>query len=69
MEELVEELQEELEKILQEIETISTKVHKKELDAFEGFMLSEKHKNRIIEIGNKLKEKNIDITTAQTLIV
>ncbi len=69
MEEFVEDLQEELEKILQEIETISIKVQEKELDAYEGFMLSEKHKNRIIEIGNKLKEKNIDITTNQTLTI
>lgn len=63
MEETVEELEEELQKELDAIEIITAKVQKKELDTFEGFMQSEKHKNRVVEIGYKLKALGIDITT------
>lgn len=59
----VEELEEELQKALDAIEMIAAKVQKKELDTFEGFMQSEKHKNRVVELGYKLKELGIDITT------
>ena len=63
MNDTVEELESELQEVLLKIDAIAEKVHKKELDTFEGFMESEKYKNRIVEIGNALKEKGIDITT------
>ena len=59
----VEELETELQEVLLNIDNIAAKVHTKELDAYEGFMQSEKYKNRVVEIGNALKEKGIDITT------
>lgn len=58
----IEELQSELEESLQKIEEIVEKVQNKELDTFEGFMESEKYKNRVVELGNLLKERGIDIT-------
>ena len=45
------------------MDTLAQKVQDKELDAYEGFTQSEKWKNRIVEIGNALKERGIDITT------
>jgi hypothetical protein len=63
MEEIVEDLEEELQKALTQIDTIAAKVQRKELDTFEGFMESEKYKNRVVEIGYKLKELGVDITT------
>lgn len=63
MEETVEDLEEELQKALTQIDTIAAKVQRKELDTFEGFMESEKYKNRVVEIGYKLKELGVDITT------
>ena len=63
MEETVEDLEEELQKALAQIDTIAAKVQRKELDTFEGFMESEKYKNRVVEIGYKLKELGVDITT------
>ncbi|MDD3854488.1 hypothetical protein [Sulfurimonas sp.] len=63
MEEIVEDLEEELQKALAQIDTIAAKVQRKELDTFEGFMESEKYKNRVVEIGYKLKELGVDITT------
>ena len=62
MEETVEGLEDELQKELDAIEIIAAQVQKKEIDAFEGFMQSEKHKNRVVELGYKLKELGIDIT-------
>lgn len=62
MEDTVEYLEEELQKALDEIENIAVKVQRKELDTFEGFMQSETYKNRVVEIGYKLKELGIDIT-------
>ncbi len=59
----VEELETELQEVLLNIDAIAQKVQDKEIDAYEGFMQSEKYKNRIIEIGNALKERGIDITT------
>lgn len=63
MEETIEELEDELQKALDTIELIAAKVQNKEIDAFEGFMQSEKYKNRVVELGYKLKELGIDITT------
>jgi peptidoglycan hydrolase CwlO-like protein len=60
---MIEYLEEELEETLAKIDDIAAKVQKKELDAYEGFMETEKYKNQIVEIGNKLKEKGVDITT------
>jgi len=33
------------------------------MDAYEGFMKSEEYKDKLEEIGNKLKEKGVDINT------
>ena len=62
MRETVEDLESELEIALQTMDTIAEKVLKKELDSYEGFMQSETWKNKIVEIGYKLKERGIDIT-------
>lgn len=59
----VEDLESELQEVLLNMDTLAQKVKDKELDAYEGFMQSEKYKNRIVELGNALKEKGIDITT------
>jgi len=63
MNDTVEELESELQEVLLKIDAIAQKVQDKELDTYAGFIESEKYKNRIIEIGNTLKEKGIDITT------
>ncbi|OHD99684.1 MAG: hypothetical protein A3E21_07735 [Sulfurimonas sp. RIFCSPHIGHO2_12_FULL_36_9] len=62
MEETVEDLDEELQKALSEIENIAAKVYEGKMDAYEGFMETEKYNKIVLEIGNKLKEKGIDIT-------
>ena len=59
----VEELEAELQEVFLDMENLAEKVQLKELDSYEGFMQSEKYKNRIIELGNALKERGIDITT------
>ena len=59
----VEELESELQEVFLNMESIAEKVQLKELDAYEGFMQSEKYKNRVVELGNALKERGIDITT------
>lgn len=59
----VEELESELQDIYLSIDNLVEKVQNKEIDSYEGFMQSEKYKNRIVEIGYLLKEKGIDITT------
>ena len=59
----VEELETELQEVLLNIDAIAQKVSNKEIDAYAGFIESEKYKNRVVEIGNILKEKGIDITT------
>lgn len=58
----VEELEEALQTALNNMEDIAAKVYEKKLSAYEGFMETEKYKDEIITIGNKLKEKGIDIT-------
>ncbi len=63
MTETVEELEAELQEVFLDMDDIAEKVRLKELDAYEGFIQSEKYKNRIIELGNALKERGIDITT------
>ncbi|DAB29589.1 MAG TPA: hypothetical protein CFH84_08690 [Sulfurimonas sp. UBA12504] len=63
MEETIEDLEEELQKALVQIDNIAEMVQRKELGTFEGFMESEKYKNRVVEIGYKLKELGVDITT------
>ncbi|MDA3909051.1 MAG: hypothetical protein PF437_08170 [Sulfurimonas sp.] len=63
MNDTVEELESELQEVLLNIDNIAARVVTKELDAYEGFMESEKWKNRVVEIGYALKEKGIDITT------
>jgi hypothetical protein len=63
MQETVEDLESELEEALVKIDTIAAKVLDKEIDSYEGFMQSEMWKNKIVEIGHKLKERGIDITT------
>ncbi len=59
----VEELETELQEMQLQMDTLAEKVLNKEMDSYEGFMQSEKYKNRIVEIGYALKEKGIDITT------
>ena len=59
----VEELETELQEVLNNIDFIASQVQNKELDAYEGFVKSEQYKNRVVEIGNKLKAVGIDITT------
>ncbi len=61
--ETVEELETELQEVLLSIENIAQEVANGEVDTYEGFMQSEKYKNRVVEIGYLLKEKGIDITT------
>jgi len=63
MNDTVEELESELQEVLLNIDNIAAKVVEKKMDAYEGFMESEKWKNRVVEIGYALKEKGIDITT------
>ncbi|MCD6191711.1 MAG: hypothetical protein J7K14_09280 [Sulfurimonas sp.] len=63
MTETVEELESELQELYLNMDDLAEKVQLKELDAYEGFMQSEKYKNKIVEIGNALKERGIDITT------
>ncbi len=62
----VEELESELEELLLKIDTIAQKVLDKELDSYQGFLDTEKYKDRIVEIGHLLKEKGIDITIRKT---
>lgn len=64
-EETVEFLDEEFRKTLLEIENIAQRVEDKEIDAYEGFMLSEKYNNKAAEIGNKLKAMGIDLSTME----
>jgi len=59
----VEDLESELQEVLLNIDIIAQKVADKNMDAYDGFMQSEKYKNRVVEIGNALKEIGIDITT------
>lgn len=63
MQTTVEGLESELEETLLKIDEIAQKVQEKKLDAYDGFMESEKFKDRVVEIGNLLKERGIDITT------
>jgi uncharacterized FAD-dependent dehydrogenase len=62
LEETVEDLDEKLQKALAEIENIAAKVYEKKMDAYEGFLETERYNKIVLEIGNKLKEKGIDIT-------
>ncbi|MFA5455374.1 MAG: hypothetical protein WC272_08655 [Sulfurimonas sp.] len=62
MEETVEDLDEELQKALSEIDNIAAKVYEKKMDAYEGFLETERYNKIVLEIGNKLKERGIDIT-------
>jgi len=59
----VEELESELQEVLLNMDNLAEQVQEKEIDSYEGFMQTEKYRNRIVEIGNVLKEKGIDITT------
>lgn len=63
MDDTLEELESELQIVYLNIENIAARVANKELDAYEGFLESEKWKDRVVEIGYALKAKGIDITT------
>jgi len=63
IEETIESLEDELQEALMTIENIAAQVAEKTMDAYDGFMKSEEYKNKVVEIGNKLKEKGVDITT------
>lgn len=58
----VEFLDEELKKTLGAIQDIAAKVYEGKLDAYEGFLETEKYNERVVELGNKLKEKGVDVT-------
>lgn len=58
----VEFLDEELKKTLEAIQNIAAKVYEGKLDAYEGFLETEKYNERVVELGNKLKEKGVDVT-------
>ncbi|MDK9692757.1 MAG: hypothetical protein OEL19_00750 [Sulfurimonas sp.] len=62
LEDTIEFLIEEVKKNLLKIDDIATKVHNGELGAYEGFMETEKHNVRVLELGKILKEKGLDIT-------
>lgn len=62
-EETVEDLEEQLQEALAKIENIAGMVAEKTIDAYEGFMQSEQYKDKVVEIGHKLKERGVDITT------
>ena len=59
----VEDLEELLQKTLQDIENIALQVAEGQKDTYEGFMETEKYKDKIIRIGHLLKEKGVDITS------
>jgi len=59
----VEELESELQEVLLNMDNLAEQVQEKKIDSYEGFMQTEKYRNRIVEIGNALKERGIDITT------
>ena len=63
MNETVEELESELQEVLLNMDNLAEQVQDNKIDSYEGFMKSEKYRNRIVEIGNALKQKGIDITT------
>lgn len=63
IEETVEDLNSELQEALMKIENIAAKVVEQKIDAYEGFMESEKYKDQVVKLGHKLKELGIDITT------
>lgn len=58
----VEYLDEELRKATTEINNIAARVYEGTLDAYEGFMQTEKYNKKVVEIGTKLKAKGIDVT-------
>jgi 3-dehydroquinate dehydratase len=62
LEDTVEYLDEELQSALAKIDNIAAMVYEKKMDSYEGFLETEKYNKIIVEIGNKLKEKGIDIT-------
>ncbi len=62
LEDTIEHLDEEMQAALSNISNIATRVQRGELDAYEGFLETEKYNKIVLEIGNKLKEKGIDVT-------
>jgi len=62
MDKTVEDLESELEELLLKIDEIAQDVVDKKLDTYTGFMKTEEYKDKIVEVGNLLKEKGIDIT-------
>lgn len=63
MDETVEDLEGQLQETLNKIENIAAQAAEKQIDTYEGFMQTEKYKDKIVEIGNKLKEHGVDIAT------
>ena len=59
----VEDLEELLQKTLPGIENIALLVAEGQKDTYEGFVETEKYKDKIIRIGHLLKEKGVDITS------
>ena len=58
----IEELEGELQELLLKIEELAQSVSDGEVDSYEGFMLTEKHRDRVVVLGHLLKERGIDIT-------
>ncbi len=63
MQTTVEELETELQETLLNLDNIAQQVAEDGLDTYQGFLQSEKYRDRIVEIGHALKERGIDITT------
>ncbi len=63
IEDTVESLEDELQEALVKIENIAGQVAEKTMDTYDGFMQSEQYKDKVVEIGNKLKTMGVDITT------
>lgn len=59
----IEELDEELRLTLNEIDKIAIEVAEGRLDAYGGFMQTEKYNEKLSEIRNKLRDMGVDITS------
>ncbi|MDA7817902.1 hypothetical protein N9A28_06895 [Sulfurimonas sp.] len=57
----IEDLEEELDKTIEEMDKIAAEVAEGRLDAYEGFTQTESHKDKILELGHKLKDLGVDI--------
>lgn len=63
IEDTVEDLEEQLQETLKDIENLAAQVAEENMDAYTGFMKSEEYKDKLVDLGNKLKERGVDINT------